>query len=273
MKTIIVTGSNTGIGKEAARILAADGHRVLMLSRDSDKSHRAANEIRAATGNDDVHLFPVDLAEKSSIRAVVDRLRAEFSAIDVLVNNAGVYRTKRGVSGDGIELTFAVNYLATFMLSELLLDRLRAAGAGRIVNVISALYTDGVIDFDNLMLEQGYKAGRAYANAKLATALYTVELAQRVEQDGVTVNALHPGVLATDVFRDYPDALMWAAKLFLEKPAAGGERIARLAVADDVAGVTGAYVYKEEVREFEIPAATRQKTEQLLQVSRTLAGL
>ena len=178
MKTIIVTGSNSGIGKEAALILAADGHRVLMLSRDSEKSRRAADEIRAATGNDNVHLFPVDLAEQPSICAVVDRLRAEFNAIDVLVNNAGAYRTKRGVSGNGVELTFAV-----------------------------------------------------------------------------------------------PDAIMWVVKRFLEKPEAGGARIARLAVADDVAGVTGAYVYKDEVRAFEIPAATQQKTEQLLQISRRLTGI
>lgn len=273
MKTIIVTGANSGIGKHAARILAADNHRVLMLSRESEKSRRALTEIRAATGNDDVHLFPVDLAEQSSIRAVVDRLCATYSAIDVLVNNAGVYATKRSVTADSIEENFAVNYLAPFMLSELLLDRLRAAGQARIVNVISARYKGGSLDLENLMLEQGYSADRAYANAKLACALYTIDLVQRVRADGITVNALHPGVLATDIFRALPTPIEKVLKLFLEKPEVGGERIARLAVADDVADLSGAYIHKDEVRDWKIPAETRQKMERLRQKSHALTNV
>ncbi len=272
MKTIIVTGSNSGIGKEAALMLAESGHRILMLCRDSDKSREAQAEILAQSGNKDVHLFAVDLADQASVRAVADQIKHEFDAIDVLVNNAGVYKTKRAVTPDGIEMTFAVNYLAPFMLTQLLLDTLRASGDARIVNVISELYKNGTIDFDNLMLEHDYKAGRAYANSKLACALFTIELANRTLNEGITVNALHPGVLATDAFRDYPDFVMKVVNLFLEKPEKGGERIAYLAVSEDVRGQSGNYFYKSEPREFEISVEERSQTQRLWQVSDELCG-
>lgn len=273
MKTIIVTGASSGIGKEAALILAESRHRILMLCRDSEKSRQVQAEIRTISGNQDVHLYTADLADQGSVRTVVGRIKEEYDSVDVLVNNAGVYKTKRTITSDGVELSFAVNYLAPFMLSTLLLGTLRQAQNARIVNVNSELYKNGTIQFDNLMLEHGYKAGRAYANSKLACALFTLELAKRTADDDISVNAMHPGVLATDAFRDYPKLVVKALNLFLESPRKGGERIAHLATSDEVANQSGRYFFKTELREFEIPPEEIAKTDRLWQISEKLCGL
>jgi len=273
MKTIIVTGSNSGIGREAALNLAGSGHRILMLCRDSDKSIKAHQEIVFQSGNENVFLIPVDLSDPNSIRSAVENIKKEYQVIDVLVNNAGVYKVKRQKTQNGVEMTFAVNFLATFMLSQMLLENLETTGNGRIINVVSELYKNGSIDFDNLMLEKGYKVGDAYANSKLATVLYTVELAERVRRKGISVNALHPGVLATDSFRDYPRLLTKILNLFLEKPQKGGERIAYLAISEEVKGVSGKYFFKTEEQEIDIPDQTRDTTEKLWQIAEQFTGL
>lgn len=273
MKTIIVTGSNSGIGKEAALTLAESGHRILMLCRDSEKSRTVYQEIVSRSGNENVFLIPVDLSDPLSIASAVENINKDYPVIDVLVNNAGVYKVKRQETENGVEMTFAVNFLATFMLSQMLLEKLQASGNGRIINVVSELYKNGSIDFENLMLEKGYKVGDAYANSKLAVVLYTVELAERVKNTGILVNAMHPGVLATDSFRDYPNFLTKILNLFLEKPQKGGERIAYLALSDEVIDVSGKYFYKTEEREIEIPNLASDTTEKLLQLAEELTGL
>lgn len=273
MKTIIVTGSNSGIGKEAALNLAKSGHRILMLCRDSEKSEQAQKEIMTKSDNENVFLFPVDLSDHLSIRTVVEQINSQFPELDVLVNNAGVYKVKRAETSNGIEMTFAVNYLAPFMLSQMLLDNLEASGNGRIINVVSEQYKSGAIVFDNLMLKTGYKAGNAYANSKLACVLYTEELAKRTRDKGITVNALHPGVLATNSFRDYPNFIMKFVNLLLENPQNGGERIAYLATSDEVKEISGRYFYKTEEREIDISAQESDKTEKLWKLAEELTGL
>ena len=273
MKTIIVTGSNSGIGKEAAHILAKSGNRILMLCRDSSKSRQAQQEIVSQTGNENVTLIPVDLSDPGSIRLAVEQIKGEYPVIDVLVNNAGIYKVKRQETPSGIEMTLAVNFLAPFMLSQMLLENLQASVNGRIINVVSELYKNGSIDFDNLMLENGYKAGDAYANAKLATVLYTAELAKKVKTTGLCVNAIHPGVLATNAFRDYPALLTKTLNLFLEKPQKGGERIAYLAVSDEVHAVSGKYFYKTEERDIVTPKLARDTTGKLWVLAERLTGL
>ncbi len=272
MKTIIVTGSNSGIGKEAALNLAKAGHRILMLCRDSEKSIQARDEVISQSGNKNVILFPVDLAEPQSIRTTVEAIKNQYEEIDVLVNNAGLHKAKRAETADGIEMTFAVNYLAPFMLSELLLENLEASGNGRIINVNSDVYKGGSIDLADLMMEKGYKAGAAYSNSKLANILNTIELAKRTRGKGVTVNAMHPGVLATSVFRDYPTWIMKVVNLFLEKPEKGGQRIAYLAISDEVKEITGSYFYKTEKRAFKISDQDLSKTEKLRQIAEELTG-
>ena len=273
MKTIIITGSNSGIGKEAALNLAKSGHCILMLCRDSQKSMEAYQDIKSHSGNENVFLIPVDLSDPISIRSAVEKIKRDHQVIDVLVNNAGVYKVKRMETDNGIEMTFAVNFLAPFTLSQMLLENLQASGSGRIINVVSALYKNGSIDFDNLMLEKGYKAGDAYANSKLAAVIYTVELAKRVSNTGICVNAMHPGVLATDAFRDYPKILTRILNLFLEKPQKGGERIAYLAVSDEVKELSGKYFNKTEEQEIEISNLASDETEKLWQLAEELTGL
>jgi NAD(P)-dependent dehydrogenase (short-subunit alcohol dehydrogenase family) len=273
MKTIIVTGSNSGIGKEAALNLAKSNHCILMLCRDSEKSMKAYQEIVSQSGNENISLITVDLSDPISIRSAVEKIKNEVQVIDVLVNNAGVYKVKRQETHNGLEMTFAVNFLATFMLSQMLMENLEASGNGRIINVVSELYKNGSIDFDNLMLENGYKAGDAYANSKLASVLYTLELAERESRNGISVNALHPGVLATDSFRDYPRLLTKILNLVLEKPQMGGKRIAYLAVSEEIKDVSGKYFYKTEEREIEIPNLASDTTEKLWRLSEELTGL
>jgi NAD(P)-dependent dehydrogenase (short-subunit alcohol dehydrogenase family) len=273
MKTIIVTGANTGIGKEAALQLAQAGNQVIMLSRDSEKSRMAQQEIISVSGNQNVDLVTADLAETSSIRRAVTEIQEKYPTIDVLVNNAGLYKTKRAENSTGIEMSFAVNYLAIFMLSQLLLDNLAASGSGRIVNVVSELYKSGKLNFDDLMLKGKYKAGDAYANAKYATVLFSAELAEKVKEQGVTVNTLHPGVLATEAFRDYPKLLTKFMNLFLEKPEKGGERIAYLATDDAVTKTTGKYFYKLDEREIEATAEEKEITERLWTLSEEMIAV
>jgi len=273
MKTIIVTGANSGIGKEAALNLAKLGHRVLMLSRDSEKSEQALEEIRSQSNNQNVSLIKVDLSSPRSITSAVEKINIDHEVIDVLVNNAGIYKVKRQENENGIEMTFAVNFLAAFMLSQMLLKKLEASGDGRIINVVSELYKNGSQDFDDLMLESKYKAGNAYANSKLAAVLYTVELAKQIKDQGITVNALHPGVLATSSFRDYPNFVVKLLNLFLEDPEKGGERIAYLATSDEVAHTTGKYFYKTEEREIDTSVYGSETAEKLWQIAEELTGL
>ena len=273
MKTIIVTGSNSGIGKEAALNLAKLGHLILMLCRDSEKSEQVQKEIVTQSGNENVVLIPVDLSDPLSIRTAVEKIKSQYQVIDVLVNNAGLYKVKREETTNGVEITFAVNFLAPFMLSQMLLENLEASGNGRIINIVSELYKSGSIDFDDLMMKTRYKAGDAYANSKLASVLYTVELAKGSRDKGITVNALHPGVLATNSFRDYPNFIMKIVNLFLENPKKGGERIAYLAISDEVKEISGRYFYKTEEREIAISAQERGKTEKLLQIAEELTDL
>ncbi len=273
MKTIIVTGSSSGIGKEAALNLAKLGHLILMLCRDSEKSEQVQKEIVIQSGNENVFLIPVDLSDPLSIRTAVQKIKSQYQVIDVLVNNAGLYKVKREETANGVEVTFAVNFLAPFMLSQMLLENLEAGENGRIINIVSELYKSGSIDFGDLMMKTRYKAGDAYANSKLASVLYTIELAEGTKDKGITVNALHPGVLATNSFRDYPNFIMKIVNLFLENPKKGGERIAYLSISDEVKEISGRYFYKTEEREIAISAQERGKTEKLLQIAEELTDL
>lgn len=273
MKTIIITGSNSGIGKEAALILAKQGHRILMLCRDSKKSRLVQKELIKQTDNQNVLLFTADLADPVSIILVLDKIKSQFPVIDVLINNAGVYKVNREENSMGVEMTLAVNFLAPYMLSKMLLPNLRASNNARIINVVSELYKSGSIDLQDLMMQKKYKAGNAYANSKLASILLTAGLAKKYEKYEISVNALHPGVLATNSFREYPKFFIKILNSFLEKPQYGGERIATMAVSDEFENVSGIYCYKDEKRDMSIPEEEYNKTEQLLQVAEKLTDV
>ncbi len=250
-KVCVVTGANSGIGKETALGLAQLGATVVLVCRSRERGAAALAEIKQRSGNDSVALLVADLSSQRQVRWVVVAFRQEFDRIDVLINNAAVAQRKRAVTEDGVELTFAVNHLAPFLLTNLLLDRLKSSAPARVVTVSSAAHKDAAINFADLQSEQRYAAFGfgAYSQSKLANVLFTYELARRLQGTGVTANCLHPGVVATAIFRDTP--LWLRAGLALARPfilgaAQGADTVLYLAAAPEVAAVSGRYFEKRK---------------------------
>lgn len=208
-KTVVLTGANTGIGKATTRELAKRGARVVMACRDVARGEAARAELLAETeGRGELEVREIDLASLDSVRAFAEKANADLARIDVLINNAGIFPQKASKTVDGFESQFGVNYLGPFLLTNLLLDKLRASAPSRIVHLTSMLHTKGTIDFDSFRGEKPYKASVAYNQSKLANLVFSNELARRLEGTGVTSNAVHPGAIATDITRDLP----WIAR-------------------------------------------------------------
>ncbi len=245
-KTIVVTGATSGIGRATAVGLARLDSRLILVGRDAGRAEETVAEIRKATGRKDVEIVRGDFAQLAEVRRVGEELLARTEAIHVLVNNAGVTMMKRTTTPDGFETTFGVNHLAYFLLTGLLLPRLRAAAPGaRIVNVASDAHRWGALDFDDLQNEREYKAMKVYGQSKTANILYTRELARRLEGSGVTANALHPGAVATRLGRGSGgvliDALQRVIGVFMKSPEQGAETSIFLASAPELDGVNGRY--------------------------------
>ena len=250
-KTIVVTGATAGIGLEAAVQLAAEGHRLALVGRNPEKLARAAERVSAA-GAAGVDTFVADFASLNSVRALATELRSRLDAIDVLVNNAGGVNDKRTLTTDGFETTFAVNHLAGFLLTELVKDLVVAAAPSRIVFTSSEGHYSGTIDFDDLGFEGGYTIMKAYGRSKLANVLYTRSLAAELADAGVTVNSLHPGAVATDIWSGAPwfaKPVLAVAKRFMRSPADGGQTIAFLATDPSVEGETAGYYDNNKLKE------------------------
>lgn len=201
-KTILVTGATSGIGQQAALELAGMGATVALHARDQRKAEEAVAAIRQATGNHNVDYLLADLFVMDGVRQLAAEFRARYSRLDVLVNNAGALFLRRRETADGFERTFALNHLAYFLLTELLLDMLLASAPARIVNTSSDAHYSGQIHFDGIHLRRGYSGMKAYSQSKLANVLHAYELARRLEGRGVTANALHPGFVATNFARN-----------------------------------------------------------------------
>jgi retinol dehydrogenase 12 len=199
-KTILITGSTDGIGKQTALELAEMGATVLLHGRNSERADRVLNEIKKATGNDRIEAFIADLSSLKQVRNLAEQVLEKHDRLDVLINNAGVYETSHRISEDGFEMTFAVNHMAPFLLTLLLLDLLKNSAPCRIINVSSQVHASSV-DFDNLQAEKHYSAYEAYSLSKLCNVLFTYELAERLKGKGITVNCLHPGVIGTKLLK------------------------------------------------------------------------
>jgi NAD(P)-dependent dehydrogenase (short-subunit alcohol dehydrogenase family) len=247
-----ITGCSGGIGKAAAIDLAAKGFDILMLVRDSPKSRSAHQEIMARAPGGKVSLHFVDLASQKSILSLARELRSASPRIDVLLNNAGVFRRRRETSPDGLELTFAVNSMAPFLLTQLLLPLLRAGTRARIVHVSSELYKNGDLETLDPGAHRKYKGVKVYAATKLALNLVSKAMAQRYEEYGIASNAVHPGVAGTDVLRDYPRWIVFFLKLLVSSPEAGAVPLVHAASSDEAEGVSGEYFYKTRVRQMEV---------------------
>lgn len=243
-RTVVVTGGSSGIGQATAARLAQLGATVVITGRDPARTHDAARKIRTSTGTS-VQPFTADLSDQAQVRHLAAELLARLPQIDVLVNNAGGYWNTRHVTPDGLERTFAVNHLAPFLLTALLLDRIRQSHDGRVVNVSSNAQRLGRIDFDDLQGEHHYSGARAYNQSKLATILFTHELARRLHQTTVTANALHPGVVRTSFGAQDPGRsqriLVPLARPFMRTPHAGAATSVLLASGPGLRAVTGQF--------------------------------
>jgi NAD(P)-dependent dehydrogenase (short-subunit alcohol dehydrogenase family) len=242
-KTVLVTGATGGIGLATAAGLAGLGARVGIVGRDAARSEAAAKQLRAVGGQVDV--FIADVSSQDEVRRLADEALATYPRLDVLVNNVGGYWATRHTTVDGLEHTFAVNHLAPFLLTNLLLDRLRASAPARVVTVSSGAQAMGTLDFGDLQGEQDYSGQRAYNQSKLANVMFTYELARRLAGSGVTANVLHPGVVRTDFGRE--DSKGWMRLMlpvirpFMKNPERGAATSIYLASSAEVEGVTGRY--------------------------------
>ena len=275
-RTCVVTGATSGIGFETAKALAAQGARVVVVCRSRQRGEASLAAIRAATGNADLSLALADLGAQASIRALAADLLARCPRIDVLVNNAGVVETGRRVSPDGIETVFAVNHLGYFLLTLLLLDRLRASAPARIVNVASEAHRFAKLDFDNLQGEKSWSFMRQYGLSKACNILFTRELARRLEGTGVTVNALHPGAVGTRLGRNngwWATALTTLLRPFFLSPAQGADTSIWLASSPEVAGISGRYFEKRREVAPAADAADPKHAARLWELSARLVGL
>jgi len=244
-QTVLVTGGTGGIGRATAAGLAAMGARVGITGRDVARTRAAAADIAAASGNPAVDPFSADMSSQAEVRRLAGEVLAAYPQLDVLVNNAGGFWATRHVTADGLEHTFAVNHLAPFLLTGLLLDRLTASAPARIVTVSSGAHATGKINFGDLQGEHRYSGQQAYSQSKLANVLFTYELARRLDGTGVTTTVLHPGVVRTGFSAEDPSP-MWKAflpliRLFLKTPGKGAATSIYLASSPEVEGVTGRY--------------------------------
>ncbi len=236
-KVSLVTGANGGMGKAIATELARQGATVVLVSRNRRKGEEAQAEIAAATGNPSLDLLVADLSSQQAVRQLAKEFQQRYSHLHVLVNNAGAHIQQRQVSVDGIEMNLAVNHLAGFLLTNLLVDIMRASAPARVVNVASNSMTRS-INLDDLQSEQTFEPWEAYGQAKLAVVLCTYALARRLTGTGITVNALHPGLVATDIAND--------AAPPIARPFVGIIKRFHLATSPELEGVTGQYFVRRK---------------------------
>ncbi len=247
-KVCIITGANSGIGKVTAMGLARLGARVVMVCRDQARGEAAQNEIKEQSGNDAVDLMLADLSSQASIRKLAGNMLQNYQHIHVLINNAGAVNLTRRETTEGFESTFAVNYLAPFLLTNLLLDKLKTSAPARIINVSSESHQSGYIRMDDLELNKGYRIMRAYGQSKLALVLFTYELARQLQGTGVTANCLHPGFVATNIGHIGVGKVgRIIVKLIFSRgisPEEGAKTSIYLASSPEIEGVTGKYFAK-----------------------------
>jgi len=275
-KVVMITGANSGIGKAASRALAKMGATVVMVARDKERGEAAKADIIRESGNSSVDLLLADLSSLESVRQLATEFQKKYSKLHVLINNAGLFNQRRHVTTDGYENTFATNYLASFLLTNLQLGLLKASAPSRIINVSSVGHYTGHINFDDLNLERDYGGWKAYGQSKLALVLFTHELAKKLQHSGVTVNAIHPGTVATNIWtRPFGPAGFITAlpKLFMASPEKGAETIVYLASSPDAQSLSGEYLEKLRVKKSSDESYNEEIAQRLWDVSAKLTHL
>jgi NAD(P)-dependent dehydrogenase (short-subunit alcohol dehydrogenase family) len=274
--TVLVTGATSGIGKATALGLATMGAHLAITGRNPQRTESAAREIRAA-GGEQVDVFVADLSSQAEVRRLATEILQQLPRINVLVNNVGGYWDSRHVTADGLEHTFALNHLAPFLLTNLLLERLKQSAPARVVTVASHAQAMGRMDFDDLQGERSYSGARAYNQSKLANVMFTYELAGRLRGTSVTANALHPGVVRTAFGAEDPAGfqrlLIPFLRPFLKTPAQGAATSIHVASAPDIEPVSGGYFANGKPKQSSKRSYDEAAAGRLWQVSADLVGL
>jgi NAD(P)-dependent dehydrogenase (short-subunit alcohol dehydrogenase family) len=277
-KTVLISGATNGIGKQSALELAKMGAQVVIIGRNKAKTEETLHEIQTGSGNKDVHALIADLSSMAEVRRVAGDFRKQFSRLDVLLNNAGGVFSTRQETVDGYEMTFALNHLSYFLLTNLLLDMLKASAPSRIVNVSSDAQSGGVLDFNDLQLKNSYSMSgfKAYAQSKLMNVMFTYELARRLAGTGVTANVLHPGFVNTGFGknnRGLMQMIMGLITVFAIKVEDGAKTSVYLASSPEVEGVTGKYFDKSKARQSTAVSYDETAQKKLWEISEQLTGI
>ena len=276
-KVCLITGATSGIGLVTARALAAQGATVVMTARDATRAEEAVQRIRHETGNPRINFLVVDLSSLQQVRRLAEEFQRSYPSLHVLVNNAGGIFMRRQETVDGYEMTFALNHLAPFLLTNLLLDELKASAPARVVTVSSMAHVGAEIHFDDLMYRHTpYKAMGAYGQSKLANVMFAYELARRLEGTRVTSNTLHPGFVATGFAKNNGTLYRYGMALlrpFALSPERGAQTTIYLASSPEVAGVTGEYFVKRKPAKSSKTSHDIAAQQRLWQISEELTKL
>lgn len=275
--TVLITGGTDGIGKAAAQAIAAQGGCVVIVGRNAAKAEAVAAELRQTSGNPAVDFLLADLSSMAEVRRLTDEFTARYDRLDVLINNAGAVFMRRQETVDGLEMTFALNHLSYFLLTNLLLDELKARAPARVVVVTSAAEGGAKIDWEDLQMTKKYNGFQAYVNSKRCNLYFTYELARRLAGTGVTVNALHPGSVATGIWANPFGRLGGIARtltrLTMRSPEQGAETVVFLATAPEVEGTTGRYFIDKQPRYSSRASQDAEAARRLWLISAALTGL
>ena len=272
-KICIITGATSGIGKATATYLAKEGMQLIWPVRNLEKGEKVKKEISDATGNNNIRLMLCDLESLDSVRNFAGVFKKEFSQLDLLINNAGVWFSKREVTKDGYEKNFAINHLSHFLLTMLLLDTLKSSGNARIISLSSDAHRFTDMNFDDLQSEKSYNNFKAYGQSKLANILFVKKLSELLKGSGVIVNCLHPGVVATHLFDKMGGFMKGVFGMMMISPEKGAATSIYLATSDEVKEVSGEYFKKKKITKSLAASYNKESAEKLWNISLKLVNL
>ncbi len=255
-KICLITGATSGIGKITAITLAEKGAKLIFTTRNKDKGEKTKQEIISSTGNKNVEYMYCNLASFDSIITFAEEFKKKYSSLHILINNAGIWETKRKESSDGIEMNFAVNHLAPFLLTNLLLDLIKNSAPARIITTSSAAHKQSKINFKDIEGKKSWSSIGSYAQSKLCNILFTKKLSQILENSEVTANCLHPGLVNTSLFDNMNSFLRLLFSPFMLTPQKGAKTIIYLAISHDVKNISGEYFVKQKIKS---PSKTAKK--------------
>ncbi len=272
-KTAIITGATSGIGRVTAMAIAREGARLVLPVRSIEKGKALKEEIEKETGNTSIEIMHCNLASLDSVRQFAEDFQKKHDKLHLLINNAGLWEAKRKESDDGIEMNFAVNHLAPFLMTSLLLDTIKKSAPARIVSVASTAHKYGKMRFNDLEGKKSWGSMQSYAQSKLANILFTRRLAKDLEGSGVTANCLHPGVVNTQLFNKLPGFIQKVSSFFMITPEKGAQTSIYLATSPEVENITGEYFDKKKIAKTTAHARDMQVADTLWEASKEYCGL